>query len=110
VIRKDLKLGAGKIASQVAHAAVGSMNKLLQINPEIVKKWEKEGSKKIVLKVRDASELRIIENMIKKDKLVSFLVRDAGLTQVKTSTITALGIGPVEEERIDKITGKLKLL
>ena len=43
VVRKDLKLGAGKIASQVAHAAIGSMKKLLQTDPELVRKWEREG-------------------------------------------------------------------
>lgn len=110
MIRKDLKLGAGKIASQVAHAAIGSMKKALQLNPEIVKKWERDGSKKVVLKVKDLNELKAIENMIKRERITSFLVVDAGLTQVKSPTITALGIGPVEEEKTDRITGKLKLL
>jgi PTH2 family peptidyl-tRNA hydrolase len=110
LVRKDLKLGAGKIASQVAHAAVGSMRKLLQANPEIVKKWEREGSKKIVLKVNSLEELRSTENLIRRSKIPYFLVRDAGLTQAKSGTVTALGIGPIEESKIDKITGILKLL
>lgn len=110
IIRKDLKLGTGKIASQVAHAAIGSMNKLLQTNPEIVKRWEREGSKKVVLKVKDLNELKTIESIVKKMKISNFLVTDAGLTQVKASTITALGIGPVEEEKINKVTGSVKLL
>lgn len=110
LVRKDLKLGAGKIASQVAHAAVGSMRKSLQTNPEIVKRWEREGSKKVVLKVNSLEELKNMENTIRKGKIPYFLVRDAGLTQVKPSTVTALGIGPVEESKVDKITGILKLL
>ena len=62
------------------------------------------------MKVKNLDELRSIEDMVKKEKITSFLVRDAGLTQVETSTTTVLGVGPVEEEKIDKITGKLKLL
>jgi peptidyl-tRNA hydrolase, PTH2 family len=110
LIRKDLKLGAGKIASQTAHAAIGSMKKAAKETPSIVESWEMEGSKKVVLKVSDLRELKTIENMVKKERIVSFLVRDAGLTQVKPSTITALGIGPADEKRIDNITKELKLL
>jgi len=47
---------------------------------------------------------------VKNAKLPHFLVKDAGLTQLKVGTITCLGIGPSEEKKIDKITGKLKLL
>lgn len=110
IVRKDLKLGVGKISSQVAHAAIGAMNETLKRTPDIVKKWEKEGGKKVVLKVKDLNELKSIYKKVKEAKLPCFLVRDAGLTQLKAGTITALGIGPIEERRVDKITGKLKLL
>jgi len=107
VIRRDLKLGIGKVASQSAHAAVGSMK---NVDMDIIEKWENEGSKKIVLKVNSLEELKEIYRKVKDAKLSWFLVKDAGLTQLKAGTITALGIGPVEEKKIDKITGKLKLL
>jgi PTH2 family peptidyl-tRNA hydrolase len=110
IIRKDLKLGTGKTASQVAHAAIGSMKKALQTNSRDVKIWEKCGSKKVVLKVNSLEELKKIENAVRKEKIPYFLVVDAGLTQIEPGTVTALGIGPVKEEKINKITGSIKLL
>ncbi|MEM5829335.1 MAG: peptidyl-tRNA hydrolase Pth2 [Candidatus Aenigmatarchaeota archaeon] len=107
LVRTDLKMGKGKIATQVAHAAIGALK---LVNEEIIKKWEREGSKKVVLKVKNGKELEEIWKKVKKERIPCFLVKDAGLTQVESGTITALGIGPVEEEKIDKITGKLKLL
>jgi len=38
------------------------------------------------------------------------MVQDAGHTELPESTITCLGIGPDEDEKIDKITGEFKLL
>ncbi|MEM5766182.1 MAG: peptidyl-tRNA hydrolase Pth2 [Candidatus Aenigmatarchaeota archaeon] len=107
LVRTDLKMGKGKIAAQCCHAAVGTLE---LVDREILKKWEKEGSKKIVLKVRNEKELLEIYKKTKKEKIPCFLVKDAGLTQLKSGTITALGIGPDKEEKIDKITGKFKLL
>jgi PTH2 family peptidyl-tRNA hydrolase len=107
LVRADLKIGKGKIATQVAHAAVGALK---LVDEEVAREWEKEGSKKVVLKVKDEKELLQIYKEVKKEKIPCLLVKDAGLTQVRAGTITALGIGPVEEKRIDKITGKLKLL
>lgn len=106
VIRKDLEMGKGKLATEVAHASVGAVRKT---DEKIVNEWE-GFAKKIVLKVDNLKELQAIYKKAKSAKLPCFLVKDAGLTQLKPGTITALGIGPAEEKKIDKITGKLKLL
>lgn len=107
VVRKDIHMGKGKLISHVLHAAIGVMRR---IDDTIIEKWESEGSKKVVLKVNSLKELKDIENKLKKAKMPYFLVKDAGLTQLKAGTVTALGIGPVKENDVDKITGKLKLL
>ena len=107
VVRKDLKLGKGKIVSQGSHASLGSF---LNANKRIRKVWLKEGSKKIVLKVGSLKQLKNIRRKAAYAKLPNFIVRDAGLTQIKKGTITALGMGPAAEEKIDKITKNLKLL
>ena len=45
-----------------------------------------------------------------KKGLTSYLVVDAGRTQIPTSSVTVLAIGPDEDEIIDEVTGHLKLL
>ena len=100
-------MGKGKIASQVAHASLEAYKKA---NKRKIKKWEKEGCKKIVLKVSSLEELLKFKKMADELKIPNAMIRDAGLTQVKKGEITALALGPEEEEKIDKITKNLKLL
>jgi len=107
IVRKDLKWGKGKMASHVAHASVGSLRK---VNEDVIQKWEEEGAKKVVLKVNSLEELKDIYKKVKKKKFPCVLVADAGLTQLPRGTTTTLGISPVKEKVIDKVTGKLKLL
>ena len=107
VLRKDLKLGLGKAVSQACHASLGAMKKT---DRRIVKKWENAGSKKVILKINSLRSLNVIRKKAVSAKLPHFVVRDAGLTQIKKGTVTCVGIGPAEEKKIDKITKNLKLL
>lgn len=107
IIRQDLKLPKGKAVSQGAHASVEAV---LRSDKDKVSKWRKEGMAKIVLKVEDLKELQHYNQLAKDSGLVTALITDAGRTTVEPGTVTALAIGPDEDEKIDKITKDLKLL
>lgn len=107
VVRKDLKWGKGKLAAHVAHASLGAV---MNAPESIVQPWNSEGAKKVVLKVGGEKEIKLLEKAAKKENLPSYLVRDAGKTQLKSGTITALAVGPADEGDVDRVTGKLKLL
>ncbi len=106
VLRKDLKISKGKMIAQGSHASLSSF---LEADKKIREAWLKEGSKKIVLSVRSLDELISLYKKAIKNGLPCYLVKDAGLTQVKKGTVTCLAVGPEREEKIDKVTGKLKL-
>jgi len=108
VVRTDIKMSKGKLAAQVAHAALGAF--LEQKNELIKKVWLREGAKKVVLKIESLEELLKIKELAEASKLPNFLVIDAGRTELPEGTVTCLGIGPDYETKIDKITGHLKLL
>lgn len=107
LVRQDLKLPKGKLAAQAAHASVEAV---LKSDSEHVKKWRSEGMAKIVLKVKDEKELVKYFQLAKDEGLTSSLITDAGRTVVAPGTKTCVGIGPEEEEKIDKVTGDLALL
>jgi PTH2 family peptidyl-tRNA hydrolase len=107
VIRSDLKMGKGKIASQSAHASIASF---LRADGDVREEWIGSGMKKVVLKVSSEKEMTMLFKAAKKERLPSELIHDAGLTQIEPGTMTALGIGPADDAKIDLVTGKLKLL
>jgi len=107
LVRDDLKLPKGKLASQVAHASLEAVSKS---DKKLIEKWKKEGAKKVVLKVNDEKELFKHKQMAEDSGLKTALIKDAGHTVVDAGTVTSLGIGPDEEEKIDKVTGKLKMV
>jgi len=107
LVRQDLKLPKGKLAVQVAHAAVEAA---LKCNRRILNTWRKQGGKKVVLKVKDIKELMYYKEKAKKKRLKTVLISDAGLTFLPPGTVTCLAIGPADEKKIDKVSGKLKLL
>jgi len=107
VMRADLNMSRGKIAAQACHASLGAYKKA---DDRKLKTWELEGEKKVVLKVNSLEDLFEIYELVKVTDLPIYLVHDAGHTEIPKSTVTCLGIGPDEDEKIDKITQELKLL
>ncbi len=107
LVRTDLKMPKGKMAAQCAHA---SSSALLKSHKDDIKKWQKQGMKKVVLRVRDEKELLELKNKAEDLGLVTAIVQDAGRTVLKPGTITCLGIGPDKEEKVDKVSGKLKMI
>jgi peptidyl-tRNA hydrolase, PTH2 family len=107
VIRTDLKLSPGKLAVQVAHAAILALERA---DKSTISDWKSEGQKKVVLKVPNAQELFRLREEAQRAGLPAALVIDAGLTEIPPGTVTCLGIGPAKNVQMDKITGKLSLL
>ncbi len=104
LVRKDLNLPKGKLAVQAAHASVRAV---MKSDKRKVEKWDSEGAKKAVLKVNDLRDLKKYLSRAKTAKLKTAVITDAGIAP---GTTTCMAIGPDNEEKIDKITGKLKLL
>lgn len=107
LVRADLKLSAGKLAAQVAHASV---NCVMKSDNDLVREWNSFGAKKVVLKVKNDAELHKYEQAAKDAGLKTYVVSDAGLTEVPPGTETCMGIGPDKEEKIDAVTGGLGML
>jgi len=107
VVRTDLGMGTGKIAAQVGHAVLGCYQR--HPNRQSVEKWDREGAAKIVLRVETKEELDRVVGMATEKGLNSYVVEDAGRTQIEPGSVTCVGIGPDLITKIDEVTGSLKL-
>ena len=112
LIRTDLNMSKGKIAAQAAHASVECVLKALKSKEaeKKVKDWHNKGMMKIALKVENEKELYKYIQQAKDEGMTTSTITDAGHTFVEPGTVTCGCIGPDEVERIDRITGKLKIL
>lgn len=127
LVRRDLNMSPGKIASQVAHASLGAL--LLNMNTyqhekdyDYVKEltynitdpiyiWLHYDFTKICLGVDSEEELVELYNKAKYKKLPCSLIEDEGRTEFNNViTKTTAAIGPDWSYHIDEITGSLKLL
>jgi len=110
VVRTDLNMSVGKIAAEVAHAAVNASEIARKNAYEWWKIWIESGQKKIVLKIEGEEKLMDLYKKACSLNLPAALIYDAGYTEVPPNTLTCIGIGPAPSNLIDKVTGQLPLL
>lgn len=109
IIRKDLKMRRGKEIAQGCHA---SMSFLLKgdATKEQIEEWVRGGQTKICLQVNSKEEILELHKKALTLGLIVNYITDAGRTEFNgVPTITALAIGPNKSEKIDELTGYLKL-
>lgn len=121
-MRNDLNMRKGKMCAQASHASIAFLSRRINVeelltlriedyNMEEMHQWFNGSFTKICLQVNSEVELDEIYNKAKEAGLIVHLVVDKGLTEFGgVPTKTCLAIGPHYSEKIDKITGNLKLM
>jgi len=110
LLRSDLKMSRGKSCSQCAHAAVEATLKTKKKHRITYSAWRLSGMKKVVLKVDNQKDLYKYVQEAKELGLITAIISDAGMTELKPGTTTCAAIGPDKEDKIDLVTGKLQPL
>ena len=123
VIRKDLKMRRGKEIAQACHGAVGAILKdkleididgkqgtlFLAIDKPMYE-WIQGSFRKITVTVDSEEELMGLYKLATELDIRATLIEDNGLTEFHgEKTKTVLALGPDYDEKIDQITGHLKL-
>ena len=113
------KLRTGKIAAQLAHASLKAIldegeeqgnTFCIHMTPEM-EDWLTGLFTKVCVGVDNEEELLDIYIKAGKAGIHRSLIQDAGLTEFGgIPTYTAVAVGPGDPEKIDLITGHLKLL
>ncbi|ORX87501.1 PTH2-domain-containing protein [Anaeromyces robustus] len=91
VVRMDLKMSKGKSTAQCCHAAT-VLNTI--VDEEILNQWKKNGQPKYIFKCQSQDDLHHVANEARKINVPSYIIRDAGRTQIPSGSETVLGIGP----------------
>jgi peptidyl-tRNA hydrolase, PTH2 family len=107
VLRTDLKMSTGKLAVQACHASVAAA---LSAPKEILERWNTDGQTKIALEARSLAELDSLKQRCDALGLTHILISDAGRTELAPGTVTALAVGPADDQLVDKVTGSVPLL
>ena len=122
VMRTDLNMRKGKMIAQGSHASMAFIarngmfdsEKFLNIqmpNLKEAQEWMLNSYTKVCLQVASEAELDEIYKKAEKAGLTVHMIIDSGRTEFNgVPTKTCLAIGPHYSEKIDKITGHLKLL
>jgi PTH2 family peptidyl-tRNA hydrolase len=110
VMRTDIKMSKGKVAAQAGHAAVSASEYARRNRPEWWNPWIMEGQRKIAVKAKSEDEILMLERKARNAGLPVVMIVDKGLTEIPPNTITCLGIGPAPANKVDTVTGNLKLL
>lgn len=81
-VRSDLKMQKGKIAAQVGHATLGAYKTAQRKDPAALRRWENHAQPKIAVQISSEAQARRLEKEAKLRGLVTYMVYDAGRTQI----------------------------
>ena len=120
VVRKDLNMRKGKMCAQACHAAMGflidnnfseSLNEIQVLLSEQEITWLSTGQAKIVVSCDSQEELETLMLKAQMKGIQAHKIIDEGRTEFNgVPTLTCCAFGPDDVEKLDSLTGHLKLL
>ena len=113
VIITSLNMRKGKIAAQFAHGAIACYQNAIQQDQitEAFLNWKNGNYAKICVGISTLDELFILEKKAQELGIFCHLVIDNGITEFHgEKTITCGVFGPDYSNKLDQLTGDLKLL
>ena len=109
-VNMSLGMGKGKIGAQCGHATLGAYKMAKKYGSSCLTVWETLGQAKIAVKVDSEDSMFNIEERAKAKGLITYIVQDAGRTQIAAGSRTVLAIGPAPVHMFSGVTDDLKLL
>lgn len=134
IVRKDLALSAGKLASQVSHGSMAFLSHFIRDNIDsnghvdgymdegILHEWIEGIFTKCILRAKNKNHLLKAKTMAEEMGMVEgkdfWLIKDNCLTELEPEevdengvgrTLTCIGFAPMDSEIIDKIGKKYQL-
>ena len=123
VVNRGLKLSPGKIAAQVAHAALALARRNEATSgvgahqSALYRQWSQEHEKIVVVTTNshkaETTAVHEMDDLLKKAhalQIPTVEIHDAGRTEVMCGTRTVIGFGPGPAHIIDQVSGDLRLL
>jgi peptidyl-tRNA hydrolase, PTH2 family len=106
-------MSAGKSASQAGHAFLGAFLKCQELNPSILAEYlQSFPGTKVCLKAKNLEGLLRAQAQAESVGIPCSLITDSGCSNFFNGQpiITALGLGPANENQIKHITRRFELL
>ena len=116
IIRDDLEMTPGKMASQVSHARSIALLKYIQANPHRLSEFidANVAGSAIVLRAKNLHALETLHAQADNEGFITALFSDSGHIMPPhfdgSPTITALAIGPSTKDSMRHLTKKFRLL
>ena len=108
IVRRDLKMGKGKIAAQCCHGAIGAYKK----SPaDKIRKWENEAYAKVVLKVETLEELTELKKLADEKGLssVAFCCISTGVFMFPNERAAEIAVETVRDY-LDSTGSRIKVI
>eukprot|EP01064_Diplonema_japonicum_P006248 TRINITY_DN1416_c0_g1_i1.p1 TRINITY_DN1416_c0_g1~~TRINITY_DN1416_c0_g1_i1.p1 ORF type:complete len:215 (+),score=59.50 TRINITY_DN1416_c0_g1_i1:50-646(+) len=115
VVRKDLKMGTGKMCAQCCHATLGVVERIYTTTNNDTwmswyRTWSRRGCTKIAVKANSEKDLVDVQSKARALNVPTYLVRDAGRTQIEAGSKTVISVGPAPISKVDELCSHFKLL
>ncbi|KAG4107435.1 peptidyl-tRNA hydrolase II [Neocallimastix lanati (nom. inval.)] len=104
VIRGDAKIDKQRLIKLATQSTLAAIDTASQYNPQVYRRWSREGQPKVTLKCPDENEMN---NLIKSAK--KYKVHVQSINDKTTNKPLILAVGPDYQDKVNMITGHLKL-